>query len=84
MSWFVYIAQARTGRLYTGITTNPEVRVVAHNTGKGSRMDRQQGPFRLVYVSSPIASKSFARKREIQIKGWKVDKKLKLIKGEWK
>lgn len=82
MNWFVYIAIARTGRFYTGMTTNPEERLRAHNTGHGSRMAVQQGPFELVYVSNPYPTKSEARKREIQIKGWTVDKERKLILGE--
>lgn len=84
MIWFVYIAKSKTGRYYTGITNNPEARLVKHNTGKGSRMAVQQGPFNLSYISHPFTNKSEARKREAQIKGWSRDKKEKLIKGEWK
>ena len=81
--WFVYIAQARTGRYYTGIATDPKERVMEHNTGRGSRFAINQGPFLLVYVSLPFPDKSSARKRELQIKGWKREKKEKLIRGEW-
>jgi predicted GIY-YIG superfamily endonuclease len=83
MSWFVYIARARTGRFYVGITTNSEERLMEHNAGLGSCFARQQGPFSLVYVSSPFADKSSARKREAQIKRWTREKKEKLISGEW-
>ena len=84
MSWYVYIARAKTGRFYTGITTNTEKRIIKHNSGKGSRFAIEQGPFELVYSSEAIPNKSAARKREIQIKGWSREKKLKLISGEWK
>lgn len=84
MSWHVYLAITRTRRYYTGITTNPNKRIIKHNTGKGSRLAQQQGPFSLVYVSPPFPNKSEARKREIQIKGWSREKKEKLINGEWK
>lgn len=84
MNWFVYIAIARTGRYYTGISPDPTQRLEKHNSGKGSQMARQEGPFTMKYVSAPFLSKSDARKREIQIKGWSVDKKRKLILGEWK
>lgn len=47
-------------------------------------MAKQQGPFKMVYVSDTFINKSEARKREIQIKGWTRDKKEKLIKGDWK
>ena len=83
MKWFVYICQANTGRFYTGISNNPEARVAKHNKGYGSKFARDQGALSLVYVSSAFSSKSEARKREIQIKGWKSDKKQKLINGEW-
>jgi putative endonuclease len=84
MSWYVYIAEAKTGRYYTGITIDPTRRIIKHNSGKGSRFAVQQGPFKLVYVSSAFRNKSEARKREIQIKGWTREKKLKLINTEWK
>jgi putative endonuclease len=84
MLWYVYIAKTKIGRYYTGITLDPEVRIIRHNKGKGSQMARQQGPFSLVYKSQPFLTKSIARKRESQIKGWSRDKKEKLISGEWK
>ena len=82
MSWYLYIAKARTGRYYVGITTEPERRITEHNSGKGCRMAVNQGPFVLVYVSEPLLNQSMARKREIQIKGWTRAKKEKLISGE--
>ena len=83
MTWFVYIDQARTGRYYVGITTDPLRRIEKHNKGLGSQMARQQGPFDLKYVSAPFTSKSEARKREILVKPWNRIKKEKLISGEW-
>lgn len=84
MSWYVYIAESRYKHLYTGITNNPELRIIKHNNGKGSQMAIQQGPFTLVYVSKEFPNKSMARIREAQIKRWRKDKKEKLISGEWK
>lgn len=83
MSWFVYIAKAKTGRYYTGITTDTKKRIAKHNSGKGSRFAVEQGPFELLYSSTAFLNKSEARKREIQIKGWSRQKKLKLINGKW-
>jgi len=76
--WYVYLARAKTGRLYTGITTNPVERIKEHNSGKGSKFAVEQGPFELVYVSKLFLKKSEARTREAQIKGWSQSKKLKL------
>jgi len=83
INWYVYIAKAKTGRLYTGISIDPKKRIVIHNSGFGSRFAVNQGPLELVYISKPFLSKSEARKREIQIKNWSRIKKLKLITGEW-
>ena len=80
--WYVYIAKAKTGFYYTGITTNVLERIVKHNKGKGSQMGKQQGPFTLAYKSFSFPNKSEARKREAQIKGWSRLKKEKLISGE--
>jgi putative endonuclease len=84
MYWYVYIAKTKTSRYYTGISTNPQKRIIKHNQGKGSQLARQQGPFALVYTSKPFPNKSEARTREIQLKGWSRQKKEKLINGEWK
>jgi predicted GIY-YIG superfamily endonuclease len=84
MKWHVYIAEARSGYYYTGISPNPEERIARHNEGSGSQMARQHGSFRLLYVSTPFPNKSEARKREVQIKGWNREKKEKVIRGEWR
>ena len=84
MAWHVYIAQAPTGRYYTGITTDPHRRIQEHNRDEGAKFAYDQGALRLLYVSPPLPDRSSARKREIQIKGWSREKKEKLIKGEWK
>ncbi len=83
MPWFVYMAEARTGRYYTGITNDIQLRIDKHNAGKGSVFAIEQGPFKLVYSSVDLKSKSAARIREIQIKGWSRIKKEQLISGVW-
>jgi putative endonuclease len=84
MTWYVYIAKARTGRYYTGITTDPIERMTEHNAGTGSRFAVHQGPFQLVWTSASFPDKSQARLREVQIKKWTRYKKEQLIKGEWR
>jgi len=83
MKWYVYIARSRFNHLYTGITNNPQKRLIKHNSGNGSQMAVQQGPFELVYVSKEFPNKSSARTREVQVKKWTKEKKLKLINQEW-
>lgn len=83
MPWYVYIAQARTGLYYVGITTDPKRRMIAHNAGKGARMALGQGPFTLMYVSEELPDQSTARKLEMKMKKWPRTRKEKLI-GEGK
>ncbi len=83
MAWHVYIGQAPTSRYYTGISTDPQKRIRAHNTDEGAKFSHDQGALRLLYISPPFETKSEARKREIQIKGWTRQKKEKLIRREW-
>jgi putative endonuclease len=83
MPWFLCIAQAPTGRYYTGITTDTQRRIREHNRSKGAKFARDQGALRLLYASAPFPNKIGARKREIQIKGWSREKKERLIRGEW-
>ena len=84
MPWHVYIARARTGRYYTGISPNPKKRLEDHNNDRGAKLAHDQGPFTMVYISPPFSDQKLARKREKQIKGWTQAKKEKLIRGEWK
>jgi putative endonuclease len=80
-NWYVYIAKTLSDQLYTGISNDVDKRIKKHNSGKGAKYTRANGPVALVYVSEPF-TKSEALKREIQIKGWKRAKKLKLISGD--
>ncbi len=67
MSWYVYMLRCRDNSLYTGMTDNPERRLLAHNAGIGAKYTRGRGPVTLVY-QEPCATKSDALKREYAIK----------------
>ena len=82
--WNVYIAKSKTNRYYTGMTTNTGERLKRHNSGEGSRFAVQYGSLEIVYESPKFSSKSEARRREIQIKGWSRAKKELLIFGIFK
>jgi len=79
MSWFVYIVKGRDGSLYTGITTNPPRRVLEHNSKTGAKSLRGRLPVVLIYKEKFPDQKSSAM-REREIKSWRREKKLKLIK----
>jgi putative endonuclease len=80
-SWFVYVVRCRDGSLYTGISTDVEARVVRHNDGSGARYTRSRRPVRLLYVERK-RNRSFALRREADIKSLSRAQKLDLIGGQ--
>jgi putative endonuclease len=65
--WTVYVARCGDGSLYTGITTDPERRLLEHNRGSGSAYTRSRLPVILVYLE-PARDRSHALRRELAIK----------------
>ena len=63
--WYMYICD-RNGQLYTGITTDLDHRIKQHKA--------------ILLYSEKYSEKHSAAKRERQIKGWRREKKLGLIK----
>lgn len=76
--WKVYMLRCSDGSLYTGITTNLEKRLKAHNTGTGSKYTRAHLPVTLAWSES-ATSESSAKKREAAIKKLSRQQKLSLI-----
>lgn len=66
-----------TNDLYTGITDNPQRRISEHNSKRGALMT-EPGNFTIVFLEQ-YETQTEARKREIQIKNWRRDKKEFLI-----
>lgn len=79
--WYIYILQCRNGNLYTGITDNLERRFQEHARGRGGHFTKSFGAERILYSEQGI-NKSFALKREAQIKGLTRREKLALIEGK--
>ena len=76
--YYVYILKNTANKLYVGITTSPEKRVTTHNTRQGACFTKQIPTFSLVFLEK-YKDMSSARKREIQIKEWRREKKEFLI-----
>lgn len=76
--WFVYTLLCSDNSLYTGATNNLEKRFSDHKNGKGGRYTRSHKPLKLIYQES-FATHSEALKREMQIKGWRREKKIKKL-----
>lgn len=80
--WFVYLLRCANGCLYTGITTDVQRRLEAHNAGKGSAYVRAHRPARLVaFISSD--DRSTASRLEYSVKSLSRPRKLALAR-EWK
>ena len=87
MDYYVYIIQSETfGIYYKGYTTNPELRLDEHNTGK-SRYTSDKGPWKLVYLEK-MKDKRSALIRERQLKRaninyikWIINQDMNLLRG---
>lgn len=77
--YFLYILKCKDGSLYTGITTNLEHRFNEHKSGKGGHYTSSKKVVRIVYTEQ-YPDRSSALKREAEIKGWRREKKLNLIR----
>ena len=78
MNWVVYILKCGDGSLYTGITSNIEARMLAHENGKGAKYTKGRGPFFLAY-KEVCSNRSEATKREMDIKKLSQQEKFKLM-----
>jgi len=78
MNYFVYIILCADDYLYVGITWNINKRLKEHSSGKVPNT-KNRTPLRLVYREI-FKTRKEAAKREKEIKGWRREKKEKLIK----
>ncbi len=78
--YFLYIlTNQRNTVFYTGITSNLPRRISEHKIKLENKFTKKYNINKLVYFES-FLSKQQAAKREKIIKGWKREKKIKLIK----
>ena len=77
--WFVYILKCKDGSFYTGITNDLKRRFSEHKDRKGGHYTNSHTVERIAYFEK-LKTKSAALKREHQIKSWRREKKLNLIK----
>ncbi len=79
LMWFVYILLCKDGSFYAGSTNNLEKRFLEHQSGKGGRYTSSHKPIKLIYKEQ-FATQSEALKRELEIKSWSKNKKIRLLK----
>ena len=77
--FYVYIIECGDGSYYVGHTEDIQARFHMHESGNGAIYTKLMQPLKLVY-SEKHESKTFAVKRENQIKKWSHEKKEALIK----
>jgi len=76
--WYIYILLCEDGSLYTGYSNNLEKRFSDHKNGKGGHYTRSHKPTKLIY-SEQLSTQSEALKREMEIKSWNREKKIKSL-----
>lgn len=77
--YYVYIIRCRDGSLYTGITNDIQRRFKEHKDKIGGHYTASRKVQKIVYTEK-FETKNEALKREIEIKSWRREKKLGLIK----
>ncbi len=77
--WYTYIILCEDGSLYTGATSDLDRRYQDHKNGKGGKFTKDRKVEKLLYFEK-FGTEREALKRERQIKGWRREKKLNIIK----
>jgi putative endonuclease len=78
-TWTLYIIQSEVhGKLYTGISTDPDRRLAQHNAGKGAKFTKIGGPWKTVYREVIGPSQGDALRRELAVKRMSRAQKLRL------
>jgi len=79
--YYVYILQSlKTKKLYIGHTDDLAQRLDEHNTGRGGKYTRQNGPWKLLYNESH-PDRSSAVKRERYLKSTRGSQEKKKLAG---
>lgn len=78
--YYIYLIQCEDKSIYTGITNDLERRFKEHKDRIGGHYTASHKVDRIIYTEV-FQTKSEALKREAQIKGWRREKKLNLVKS---
>jgi putative endonuclease len=79
MVYHVYILASATGVLYIGMTNHLERRTAQHKQGLAPGFTKDHEVHRLIYFE-PFNDVRAAISREKQLKGWRRDRKLALVR----
>ena len=86
LMFYVYMIRNSVEKLYVSVTKNPQARANYHNQERGARFTKYASTpfstglpdFKIIFLEQ-YETLSDARQREIQIKGWRREKKDMLI-----
>jgi putative endonuclease len=78
-TYYLYILASRSGNLYTGVTNNLQRHMAEHRDGLVPGFTARYNIFRLVHFEM-VGDIRSAIAREKEIKGWRREKKIWLIK----
>ena len=76
---YTYILGSATGTLYIGVTSDLYTRIMQHRNGTYEGFSKKYGCVRLLYYEN-FGDIRLAIAREKQLKGWRREKKLDLIR----
>ncbi|HEY4951452.1 MAG TPA: GIY-YIG nuclease family protein [Candidatus Acidoferrales bacterium] len=77
--WFCYMVRCADRSLYVGVATDVGERIKEHNLGVGATFTAKRRPVSLVWQQR-FENQRDARERERELKGWRREKKLRLIR----
>jgi len=80
MPYFVYLLKCKGSSIYTGITNDLQRRFTEHKNKKGGHYTGSHEVLKILYTEE-YKTRSEALKREAEIKSWRREKKLNLIKS---
>ncbi len=72
--YYIYMIKNSSGKLYVGVTEELNKRLYYHNTKQGANFTKYKSKFKMVFYEKYL-NLTEARKREIQIKKWRREKK---------
>lgn len=83
ITWYVYILRCSDDSYYTGMTNDPDRRLIEHNMGiVPGAYTYSRRPVEMVWLYQCF-DPTHAIELEKQVKGWTRKKKEALIRGEW-
>lgn len=78
--YYVYLLQCGDDTIYTGITTDVLRRFKEHKNGKGGHYTSSKKAVKILYTEKQ-KDRSSAQRREAEIKRWRREEKLRLVRG---